>query len=66
MVKPDFFFDGGPGKAPNNSGLSEDSNFIDEFVPSRDSIALAKAFGGITKGQTRRLVRPLDEQLVQR
>ena len=45
MVKLDFFFDGGLVKAPNNSGLSEDSKFIDEFICSRDGIALAKAFG---------------------
>jgi transcriptional regulator with XRE-family HTH domain len=66
MVRPDFFFDGGPAKAPNNSGLSEDSNFIDEFISSRDGIALAKAFGKIRNGKTRRLVRSLVEQLVQR
>jgi transcriptional regulator with XRE-family HTH domain len=66
MVKPDFFFDGGPGKAPNNTGLSEDSSFIDEFISSRDGLALAKAFGKITNGKTRRLARALVEQLVQR
>ena len=45
MVTPDFFFDGGLVKAPNNSGLFEDSKFIDELICSRDGIALAKAFG---------------------
>lgn len=38
MVTLDFFFDGGLVKAPNNSGRSENSKFIDEFICSRDGM----------------------------
>jgi transcriptional regulator with XRE-family HTH domain len=64
LVAPDFFFDRVPGKAAGNYSLSKESINIDEFISSRDGIALCRAFRKIGNAKTRRIIVSLVEQLV--
>lgn len=62
-VTPDFFFDGSLGKAAGNYGLPKESIIIDEFISSRDGIALSQAFRKIKNARTRRSIVALVEHL---
>ena len=63
-VAPDFFFAGSLGKATGKSGLSGELIVIDEFISSRDGIALSQAFRKIKNAKTRRSIVSLVEMLV--
>jgi transcriptional regulator with XRE-family HTH domain len=65
MVTPDFFFDGAVSRAAGNS-RSKETILIDEFISSRDGIALFQAFTKIRNVKTRRTIVSLVEHLVQR
>jgi transcriptional regulator with XRE-family HTH domain len=63
-VTPDFFFDGASAKAVGKSG-SKEAAVIDEFVSSRDGIALSQAFTRIRDVKIRRSIVLLVEQIAQ-
>jgi transcriptional regulator with XRE-family HTH domain len=60
-VAPDFFFDEAQTKKGGNFGSGDP--LIDEFISSRDGIALSQAFGKIGDQKTRRRIISLIEQL---
>jgi transcriptional regulator with XRE-family HTH domain len=63
-VTPDFFFDGASAKAVGKSDTKE-AAVIDEFVSSRDGIALSQAFTRIRDVKIRRSIVLLVEQIAQ-
>jgi len=63
-VTPDFFFDGASAKAVGKSD-SKEVAVIDEFVSSRDGIALSQAFTRIRDVKIRRSIVLLVEQIAQ-
>ena len=63
-VTPDFFFDGASAKAVGKSD-SKEVAVIDEFVSSRDGIALSQAFTRIRHVKIRRSIVLLVEQIAQ-
>ncbi|MGC1355802.1 MAG: helix-turn-helix transcriptional regulator [Xanthobacteraceae bacterium] len=63
-VAPDFFFAETQAKKAGNSGSSE-TILIDEFISSRDGIALSRAFGMISNVKIRRSIVLLVEQIAQ-
>jgi transcriptional regulator with XRE-family HTH domain len=63
-VQPDFFFEGASAKAVGNSG-SRDRAIINDFISSRDGIALSKAFTKIRETKTRRSIVALVEQIAE-
>ena len=60
-VTPDFFFDGASAKPVGNTGSTEIA-IIQEFISSRDGVALCKAFAKIDP-ETRRSIVALVKQL---
>jgi transcriptional regulator with XRE-family HTH domain len=62
-VTPDFFFAETHAKRTGNSGPNE--TFIDEFMSSRDGIALSRAFSMIRDARIRRSIVLLIEQIAQ-
>jgi transcriptional regulator with XRE-family HTH domain len=63
-VTPDFFFDGASAKAVGDSGCEEVA-VIDEFISSRDGVALSQAFTRIRDVKIRRSIVLLVEQIAQ-
>jgi transcriptional regulator with XRE-family HTH domain len=63
-VAPDFFFEATHTKKARDSGSSE-TILIDEFISSREGIALAKAFSKISNQKMRRTIVSLIEQLAE-
>jgi transcriptional regulator with XRE-family HTH domain len=63
-VAPDFFFEEAQAKKAGNSGSNE-TILIDEFISSRDGIALAQAFTRIRDVKIRRSIVLLVEQIAQ-
>jgi transcriptional regulator with XRE-family HTH domain len=63
-VTPDFFFDGASAKAVGKSG-SREVAVIDEFISSRDGVALSQAFTRIRDVKIRRSIVLLVEQIAQ-
>ena len=63
-VTPDFFFDGASAKAVGKSG-SREVAVIDEFISSRDGVALSRAFTRIPDAKIRRSIVLLVEQIAQ-
>ena len=63
-VAPDFFFEETRTKKAGDSGPSE-TILIDEFISSREGIALAKAFSKISNQKMRRTIVSLIEQLAE-
>lgn len=63
-VAPDFFFAEVHAKKAGNSGSNE-TTLIDEFISSRDGIALSRAFGMISNVKIRRSIVLLVEQIAQ-
>jgi transcriptional regulator with XRE-family HTH domain len=63
-VAPDFFFEATHTKKAGDSGSSE-TILIDEFISSREGIALAKAFSKISNQKMRRTIVSLIEQLAE-
>ena len=63
-VAPDFFFEEAQAKKAGNFGSSE-TILIDEFISSRDGIALAQAFTKIRDVKIRRSIVLLVEQIAQ-
>jgi transcriptional regulator with XRE-family HTH domain len=56
-VEPSFFFDGAPGHVPKG-GHASAPDYVDEFIASKDGLALAAAFVAIKSDKSRReLVR---------
>jgi transcriptional regulator with XRE-family HTH domain len=62
-VAPDFFFEGAQAKVVGNSG--KEVTIIDEFISSRDGVALSKAFTRIRDAKIRRSIVSLVEQIAQ-
>jgi hypothetical protein len=58
---PDFFFEEAQAKAAG----SKDVATIDEFISSRDGVALSHAFTRIRDGKIRRSIVLLVEQIAQ-
>jgi transcriptional regulator with XRE-family HTH domain len=63
-VTPDFFFDVASAKAVGKSG-SREVAVIDEFISSRDGVALSQAFTRIRDVKIRRCIVLLVEQIAQ-
>jgi transcriptional regulator with XRE-family HTH domain len=64
-VTPDFFFEEAQAKrAVGNSG-SKEAATIDDFISSRDGVALSRAFTMIRDLKTRRSIVLLVEQIAQ-
>jgi transcriptional regulator with XRE-family HTH domain len=63
-VAPDFFFDKASAKAVDASG-SRETAIIDEFISSRDGVALSKAFANIRDAKTRRSIVSLIQQIAE-
>ena|ERR1700733_5034813 len=63
-VRPDFFFEGASGKAVGNSG-SREAAIIEDFIFSRDGVALSKAFINISEAKMRRSIVALIEQIAE-
>lgn len=63
-VAPDFFFEEPPAKTAGNAGSNE-ITFIDQFISSRDGIALSQAFAQISDAKMRRSIVLLVEQIAQ-
>jgi transcriptional regulator with XRE-family HTH domain len=62
-VAPDFFFDGASAKAVNSG--SKEVTVIDQFISSRDGVALSHAFTRIRDAKIRRSIVLLVEQIAQ-
>jgi transcriptional regulator with XRE-family HTH domain len=62
-VTPDFFFEKAPAKAVNSG--SRDTAIIDDFISSRDGIALSRAFISIRDTKIRRSIVALVEQIAE-
>ena len=62
-VAPDFLFEETQTKKAGNSGFND--TFIDEFISSRDGIALSRAFTKISDQKIRRRIVLLIEQIAQ-
>ena len=60
-VAPDFFFDGASAKAVTN--VTKEITLIEEFISSRDGVALSKAFTKISDQKMRRSIVSLVEQI---
>jgi transcriptional regulator with XRE-family HTH domain len=60
-VAPDFFFDGASAKAVTN--VTKEITLIEEFISSRDGVALSKAFTKISHQKMRRSIISLVEQI---
>jgi transcriptional regulator with XRE-family HTH domain len=63
-VTPEFFFDGASAKAVG-SPSSKEVTTIDEFISSRDGVALSRAFTRIPDAKIRRSIVLLVEQISQ-
>jgi transcriptional regulator with XRE-family HTH domain len=63
-VQPNFFFEGAQAKAGANPGFKK-ATIIDEFISSRDGIALSHAFNRISDGKMRRSIVSLVERIAQ-
>jgi transcriptional regulator with XRE-family HTH domain len=61
-VAPDFFFAEVQAKGSGNSDSNE-TTLIDEFISSRDGIALSKAFTNISDTKLRRSIVALVKQI---
>jgi transcriptional regulator with XRE-family HTH domain len=61
---PEFFFDGAPTMAGSNAG-SKELAVIDNFISSRDGIALSQAFLKIRGAKIRRSIVSLVERIAQ-
>ena len=62
-VAPDFFFEGAQAKVVGSSG--KEVTIIDEFISSRDGVALSHAFTRIRGVKIRRSIVLLVEQIAQ-
>ena len=62
-VAPDFFFEETQTKKAGNSGTND--TLIDEFISSRDGIALSRAFGMISDARIRHSIVLLVQQIAQ-
>ena len=62
-VAPDFFFEETRAKKANSG--SNETTLIDEFITSREGIALAKAFSKISNQKMRRTIVSLIEELAE-
>src|SRR5581483_7118569 len=60
-VTPDFFFDG--QSSPNATSGSRQTATIEEFISSRDGLALSKAFTNIRDVKMRRSIVSLVKQI---
>ena len=63
-VTPDFFFEGVQARAVGNSD-SKEVAVIDEFISSRDGVALSRAFTRILDAKIRRSIVLLVEEIAQ-
>lgn len=63
-VTPDFFFEATPAKKAGTFGANE-RTFIDEFISSRDGIALSQAFTKIRDANMRRSIVLLVQRITQ-
>ena len=63
-VAPDFFFEETQTKKAGSSGSNE-TTLIDEFISSRDGIALSRAFTKISDARIGRSIVLLVEQIAQ-
>jgi transcriptional regulator with XRE-family HTH domain len=61
-VRPDFFFEETSTKVVGSSGFRETA-IIEDFISSRDGIALSKAFTNISNTKMRRSIVALVEQI---
>lgn len=61
-VRPEFFFEEAPG-AGDNLAIAKESAIIDQFISSRDGVALSRSFCKIIDAKTRRSIVSLVEHL---